>query len=129
MTKENKLRLERKLFVLGVGCMGMFADDIKFLIGDYCEKSGDKIRVDIYIEKGLEKLPEDYDIYLLHLRDIDNLDQLEIIKQEQPWSKIFAVSGAFIEDMPKNYLGFIDKFFSPFNGKEDLEYLINSLKE
>src|SRR3989338_1463628 len=43
-------------------------------------------------KKDIRRVPRDYDTYILHLSDIDMKD-LEDLRREQPWSRIYGLSG------------------------------------
>jgi hypothetical protein len=70
----------------------MLAEDIGYLLEDEAkEKYKIKIKTDIS-PNFKTRIPQDYDIYFLHLSQI-NLRDLEDLRKEQPWSYILGMSG------------------------------------
>jgi hypothetical protein len=68
----------------------------KFLIDDIAEELRIQIKMESSIKTEVNNLEEGYDIYFLHLDDINpNYPEcVSKLKEEQPWSYVVGYSGA-----------------------------------
>jgi len=86
---------------------------------------GDGIKIDKKSFREVENIPRGYDVYFLHLPEI-NIDDLKELREEQQWSWIYGISNAIsIYDLKRNQLkefkGFLDTLFlerGPFSSPE-----------
>jgi hypothetical protein len=67
---------------------------MKMLLGEHAKSLGIKVEVEWTNEKQVRNIPEGYDIYLLHLEDIEYSNDILKLKRKQPWSYIIGFSGA-----------------------------------
>ncbi len=84
----GKKDLETKVFILDSKDAGNAADAFE----GYAEIHGRKIEVKHSHANYMARVPRDYDIYVLHLSNF-NFEDLEVLKEEQPWSFIVGITG------------------------------------
>tara|TARA_Y100000310_G_C20592460_1_gene768803 strand:+ start:244 stop:633 length:390 start_codon:yes stop_codon:yes gene_type:complete len=71
---------------------GFLVEDLEYLIKDIAKDDFNRemeTRSSIRIEP---RIPRDYDFYYMHLSQLD-LNDLEKLREEQPWSYIVGISG------------------------------------
>jgi len=81
------------------------------------------VRTKLSTEPELARLPRDYDGYLIHLSNTSE-EALRELREEQPWSRIFGISGAGI-DINLKYLDTIYYIM----GLEDAKSIIRKTRE
>ena len=70
----------------------------EILLGRFVKQKRIKLEINWATEKSVRKIPEGYDIYVLHLEDVDSSYEISKLKKEQPWSFILGYSGALDYD-------------------------------
>lgn len=80
-----------KFFILDSTC----GKAIENIIRDTATELGYKVRIDLSTNFEVTRLPRDYDGYLIHLSNTSEEAIMEL-REEQPWSKIFGLSGESI---------------------------------
>lgn len=68
------------------------ARSLEQIIVGVAENLGIDMAVQTSCEMGVYELPRGYDGYLIHLSDTTERD-IQALKQDQPWSKIFGLTG------------------------------------
>jgi hypothetical protein len=103
--------IKKKLFVQdSKGCATYF-------MGFHSSRSFNEAEFKFSDEVRLNRIPRDYDAYLLHLSDI-SLSDLEDIRREQPWSWIYAISGVAIPNINQEVKDKLDGIFSILLSKD-----------
>lgn len=77
-----------KFFILDSICGDALEDEINVAATEL----GYGVRIDRSTDCNVTTLPRDYDGYLIHLSDTSE-EAVSELRKEQPWSKIFGVSG------------------------------------
>lgn len=109
---------KKKVFVVNI-------DSDRELLKWILESNSDNLEV-TFAEKPFERLPRNYEAYLLHLSDI-NLRDLEDLRKEQPWSWIFAIFGGGTRSITPEERRNIDDIFYNITRSEAL-YISYKLK-
>lgn len=114
--------MKKKLFILDNKCVEKTKSIIENLVRllDYKELD---LEIKTSKEEIINYLPRDYDVYILHLSNINEKD-LENLRNEQPWSWIYGLTG---KGTSEKILDIIDReYFLP--SKRQFEYIFEEIK-
>ncbi len=76
----------KRIFISDREC----GEDLKEMIS-WCAKN--ELEIKVYNESVLRNIPQDFDLYLIHLSETTE-EALENLRKEQPWCKIVGIRGA-----------------------------------
>jgi len=82
------------------------------------------IEINCSMEYKVSSLPRNFDAYLLHLSNTFDRD-IENLREEQPWSKVFGISGDLTK--AKTSVGYLDRIFYVV-GERDLDDILDKTK-
>ncbi|MFH1589486.1 MAG: hypothetical protein ABIB43_02885 [archaeon] len=86
--------LELKVYI-NSSKMEFYTDQLAMLELMLDEDDFPKLHIRKEEKQYLKTLPADYDLYIIHLSDV-SLDEIKRIREKQPYSKVFGISGSYI---------------------------------
>lgn len=86
-----------------------------------------EIQAKAAMEYPVLRIPRDYDGYLLHLSDI-NVNDLQDLRKEQPWSWIYSITGAGTTNIVPEIKANLDRTFYILD-VSDYNFILDSLQK
>ena len=73
-----------------------------------------------------DKLPEDYDVYLLHISDVE-IEQIKELRETRPSAWIYSLTNPWINT--HRVSGLVDRALNDRRDETDFKYILHEIKD